>query len=71
MKIIPQDGQRVTTDVLTQKFYRSAKRDVPENGQQMVSNAMRSLEAKMKKNREARKLKRTALDTRPTQFWIE
>jgi hypothetical protein len=70
LKIIPQDGQRITTDALTKKFYQLGRRDVPKNGQQMIANAMRSLADKVKKNREAFKLKRTA-EQRPTQFWIE
>ena len=70
LKIIPQNGQRITTDVITQKFYRLGKRDVPANGQQRVANAMRALATKIKKRREKFKLMRTDIE-RPIQFWIE
>lgn len=67
LKLIPRNGERISTDVLTKKFYQ---RDIPANGQQMVTNCMRSLVNKVKKNREGFKIKRTDWE-RPIQFWIE
>lgn len=72
LKLLPANGDRITTKELAEKFYKKQKRDMPFHGRVYIANAMRSLAMKASKNREKFKLKRTPkAGPHEIHFWIE
>ena len=70
LKLLPHNGQRITTKQLTAKFYRN--RDMPVHGQIYIANSLRMLANKIAQNREKFKLKRTPkIGPHDVEFWIE
>lgn len=72
LRLIPQDGRRITTKELVGRRYRNRPDERPANAQVVVSGVVRSLIKKAHGNRAMPRLRRSRrMGPRPIEVWIE